>query len=166
MNLKEKIQKDLYSALKEKEENKSSTLRFLNAQILNKEKEKRFKLVKGQEGKENKIEERSVLNDEEIVEVLMSEVKKRKEAILEFEKGNRKDLAEKESQEIEILKSYLPEQLSEEEVKNLIKDAIKKVGALNIKDMGKVMKEVTLQTKGRAEGGLISKIVREFLPQK
>lgn len=163
MNLKEKIQKDLYSALKEKDENKASTLRFLNAQILNKEKEKRFKLAKGKEVGANNLENQSNLTDEEIIEVMMSEVKKRKEAILEFEKGNRKDLAEKENKEIEILKGYLPEQLPEEEVKNIVKETIKKIGASGIKEMGKVMKELSPQIKGRAEGGLVSKIVREFL---
>ena len=164
MNLKEKIQKDLYSALKSKEENKASVLRFLSAQVLNKEKEKRFKLLKEKDKQENnKIEEKSFLNDEEIAEVLLSEIKKRKEAILEFEKGNRKDLAEKESKEIEILKNYLPEQLSEEEIKKIVQEIIKKTGASNIKDMGKVMKELTPQIKGKADAGLASKIVREFL---
>jgi len=163
MNLKEKIQKDLYSALKEKNENKASTLRFLSAQILNREKEKRFKLIKGKDESENNLANQSSLTDEEIVEAIMSEVKKRKEAILEFEKGNRKDLVEKEAKELEILKDYLPEQLPEEEVRKMVKETIKKTGAENIKDMGKVMKELTPQIKGRAEGGLASKIVREFL---
>lgn len=164
MDLKEKIQKDLYSALKNKEENKTSVLRFLNAQILNKEKEKRFKIIKNQDVKENEIGQKSVLSEEEIIEVLMSEVKKRKEAILEFEKGNRKDLAEKEAKEIEILKGYLPEQLPEEEIREIVREIIKKVGASTIKDMGKVMKELTPRIKGKADGGLASKIVREFLP--
>jgi uncharacterized protein len=162
MNLKEKIQKDLYSALKEKDENKASTLRFLNAQILNREKEKRFKLIKGKE-EENNLINQSNLTDEEIVEVMMSEVKKRKEAILEFEKGNRKDLADKEKKEIEILKNYLPEQLSEEEIRRIVETTIKKIGVSTIKEMGKVMKELSPQIKGRAEGGLVSKIVKEFL---
>jgi len=163
MSLKEKIQKDLYSALKNKEENKTSVLRFLNAQILNKEKEKRFKILKGRDVKEDEIGDKSILSDEEIIEVLMSEVKKRKEAILEFEKGNRKDLADKEAKEIEILRNYLPEQLSEEEIRKMVQESIKQTKASNIKDMGKVMKELTPQIKGRADGGLVSKIAREFL---
>jgi uncharacterized protein YqeY len=163
MNLKEKIQKDLYSALKEKDENKASTLRFLNAQILNREKEKRFKLAKGKEVGANNLASQSNLTDEEIIEVMMSEIKKRKESILEFEKGNRKDLAEKEKKEIEILKGYLPEQLPEEEVRKMVEKTIKKIGASTIKEMGKVMKELSPQIKGRAEGGLVSKIVKEFL---
>ncbi|MCX6764772.1 MAG: GatB/YqeY domain-containing protein [Candidatus Nealsonbacteria bacterium] len=163
MNLKEKIQKDLYSALKEKDENRASTLRFLNAQILNREKEKRFKLAKGKEAGANNLANQSNLTDEEIIEVMMSEIKKRKEAILAFEKGNRKDLAEKERKEIDILRGYLPEQLPEEEVRKMAEETIKKIGAKDIKEMGKVMKELSPQIKGRAEGGLVSKIVKEFL---
>jgi hypothetical protein len=110
MTLKQKIQKDLNTALKERKEIEISVLRLLSAAILNKEKEKRYKISKeGNELKEEELEKESQLTDEEIIEVLQSEIKKRKEAILGFEKGQRQDLAEKEKGEIEILKKYLSE---------------------------------------------------------
>lgn len=164
MNLKEKIRKDLNESLKEKKEVGVSVLRQFLAAILNKEKEKRAKLAKEKEEiKEEELEKESQLTDEEIIGVVSSEIKKRKEAVLEFEKGERSDLAEKEKKEIEILKEYLPEQLSEEEIKRLAKEAVEKVGASGPQDMGKVMEELMPKIKGRAEGGLISKIVKELL---
>jgi len=164
MTLKEKIQNDLTQTVKRKEELESLVLRQLSAAILNKEKEKRYKFSKGKpELKEEELEKESQLIDEEVIEVISSEIKKRKEAILEFEKGEREDLAEKEKKEIEILQKYLPEQLPEEEIKKLAQETIEKVGAKEIKDMGKIMAELIPQVKGRAEGSLVSKIVKELL---
>jgi len=154
MTLKGKIQEDLNSAIKSKREIETSTLRMLSAAILNKEKEKRYK-----SGKSEDIP----LIDEEIIEVVFNEVKKRKEAIELYEKGNRQELADKEKKEAEILQKYLPEQLTEEEVKKLVKEAITKVGAKEQKDMGKVMAELMPQVKGKADGGLVSKVVKELL---
>jgi len=163
MNLKQKIQNDLRNALKEKKDIEVMTLRMLNAQVINKEKEKRNKLSKEEGIAEEELVDKSQLNDEEIIDVIFSEVKKRREAILEYEKGNRKDLAEKEKKERGILKKYLPEQLSEEELKNLVKEAIQKVKATEIKDIGKVMAELMPKVKGKAEGGLVSKLIKELL---
>jgi hypothetical protein len=157
MNLKEKIQKDSIEAVKNKEELKSSVLRMLSAAVLNKEKEKRYK-----SGEEKDVQ----LTDDEVIEVASSEAKKRKEAISEYEKGNRTDLAEKEKKELEILQKYLPEQLPEEEIKKLVKVAVEKTGAKDQKDMGKVMAELMPQIKGRADGSLVSKIVKELLTPK
>jgi len=154
MTLKGKIQEDLNSAIKSKREIETSTLRMLSAAILNKEKEKRYK-----SGKSEDIP----LIDEEIIEVVFNEVKKRKEAIELYEKGDRQELADKEKKEAEILQKYLPEQLTEEEVKKLVKEAIAKVGAKEQKDMGKVMAELMPQVKGKADGGLVSKVVKELL---
>jgi len=95
--------------------------------------------------------------------VISSEIKKRKEAILEFEKGERKDLVKRETSEMKILQSYLPEQLPEAEIKKFAKEIIKKAGAKEIKDMGKVMSELMPKLKGKAEGSLVSKIVKELL---
>jgi len=167
MILKTKIQKDLNQAVKKKEEVRSLVLRSLLAAILNKEKEKRYKLSKQKpELTEKDLEKESQLVDEEVIEVISSEVKKRKEAILEFEKGERTDLVEKEKKELEILQKYLPEQLSEEEIKKLAKEAIEKIGAKEPKDMGKVMAELMPQVKGRVEGAVVSRIVRELLTPK
>ena len=151
---KQKIQEDLNSSLKEKRELEVSVLRMVLAAILNKEKEKRFK-----SGKTEEIP----LTEEEIIDVISSEIKKRREAIELYTRGVRPELAEKEKKEMEILQKYLPEQLPEEEIKKLVKVAIDKVGAKEIKDMGKVMAELMPQVKGRADGSLVSKIVKELL---
>jgi len=154
MGLKEKIKLNLNSSLREKKTLAVSVLRQLLAAILNKEKEKRFK---------TKEEKDVQLTDEELIEVISSEVKKRRESILEFEKGKRQDLVEKEKKELEILEKYLPEQLSEEEIRKLTKEAIEKTDVREIKNMGKVMAELMPKVKGRAEGALVSKIVKELL---
>ncbi|MDP1538711.1 MAG: GatB/YqeY domain-containing protein [bacterium] len=174
MDLKEKIKQDLNAALKERKELEVSVLRQLLAAILNKEKEKRYRIFKekSKEKTENLVKEdksssspfaAARVADEEIMEVISSEAKKRRESIVEFGKGKRQDLVEKEKKELEILEKYLPEQLSEEEIRKLAKEAIEKTGAKEIKDMGKVMQELMPKTKGRADGSLISKIVKELL---
>ncbi len=154
MELKKRIQQDLNSGIIGKKELEVLVLRQLLAAVLNKEKEKRFK---SEEKKEMN------LTDEEMIEVISSETKKRKEAIGFYVKGDRPVLAEKEKKELEILEKYLPEQLSEEEVRKLAKEAIEKTGAESIKDMGKVMAELMPEIKGKAEGGLVSKIIKEIL---
>jgi hypothetical protein len=162
--LKTKIEKDFQEVLKERKAIEISTLRMLKAAIFNKEKEKRYKLSRQNPeltGKE--LEKESQLIDAEIIEVISSEIKKRKEAILEFEKGKREDLVEKETKEKEILERYLPKQLSEEEIRKLAKEVVEKVGAKDIKDMGKVMAELMRKIKGKADGSLVSKIVKELL---
>ena len=165
--LQEKIRGNLNAALKEKRELETSVLRLVNAAILNKEKEKRYKLSKEKpELKEEELEKESQLTDEEVIDVISSEIKKRKEAIVLFEKGGRQDLVEKETKEKEILEKYLPEQLSEEEVKKLVNEAIAKTGAKEIKDMGRVMAELMPQIKGKADSSLVSKIVKETLTPK
>ncbi len=162
--LKTRIQKDLNFAIKEKRELERTTLRMLNAAILNKEKEKRAKLSKEEEDlKEQELIEKSQLDDEETMEIISSEAKKRKEAILAFEKGERTELAEKEKKELEILQKYLPEQMPEQEIKKLSQEAINKVGASESKDTGKVMAELMPKVKGKADGKIVSQIVRELL---
>ena len=173
MVLKEKIQEDSEVALKEKREIEVSALRMLKAAIFNKEKEKRYKFTRQNPAerdlgglskeKQEKLEKESALTDEEIIEVISSEIKKRKEAIDLYEKGNRPELAGKEKKEVEILQSYLPEQMSEEEIKKIVKEAIGKTGAKEIKDMGKVMGIITPQVKGKADMSLVSRIVKESL---
>ena len=154
MDLKGKIKQNLSAALKEKRTLEVLVLRQLLAAILNKEKEKRFKA---------KEEKDIQLTDEEVIEVISSEAKKRRESIVEFEKGKRQDLVEKEKKELEILKKYLPEQLSEKEIRKLVEEAISETGAKEIKDMGKVMSELMPKVRGKADGSLVSKIVKELL---
>lgn len=162
--LKEKLGNDFKQALKRKEEIKVSVLRMLKAEILNREQEKRYSLVKEKTDLDNKeLEEQSSLGDKEILEVIFSKIKMARGAIIEFEKGKRDDLVEKEKKEIEILKKYLPEQLSEKKIREIGKKAVKKTGAKNLQDMGKVMAMVMPEIKGRAEGAQVSKIIRELL---
>jgi len=163
MTLKEKIQEDLKEALLKRENFEISVLRYLSSVLHNKEIEKKTALRREEKLPEKEIEEKGKLTDEEIIEAIMAEIKKRKESILEFERGQREDLVKKEEKEIEILKRYLPEQLSEEELKNLAQEIIMKTGASSIRDMGKVMGELMSKVKGRAQGDQVAKIVKELL---
>ena len=157
MSLVEKINKDLKQAMKEKNELLVLVLRSINSEIHNKEIEKKASsYAKASEDKEE-------LTEEDILGILMSEAKKRKEAIEEFKKGNRNDLAEKEQKELEILKKYLPEQMSEDQIQEEAKKTIEELGAAGPQDTGKVMSVLMPKFKGKAEGGVVSKIVNELL---
>lgn len=145
MSLKDKIQEDLKTSLKVRDQVRCLTLRMLLAAMVNKEKE----------GKE--------VTEEQLHDVVASEAKKRREAEEAFLKGGRPELAEKEKAELEILLSYLPEQLTEDQITTLVKEAIAKVGATGPKDMGKVMGELAPQVRGKADGAMVSKIVKESL---
>lgn len=145
MSLKDTVQEDLKVSLKARDEVRSLTLRMLLAAIVNKEKE----------GKE--------VTEEQFLDVALFEAKKRREAKEAFIKGERPELAQKEQAELEILLPYLPAQLTEEEIKDLAQKAIEKTGAASKKDMGKVMGELAPQVKGKADGGLVAKIVQELL---
>ena len=162
--LKEKIEANFKQALKEKKEAELSVLKMLKADIINREKEKRYDLSKERTNlNEEEIDKESALTDEEVLSVVISKIKKSRESIAGFEKGGRKEMAEKERKEIEVLQSYLPEQLSGEEAKKMAVEIIEKTGAQDIKDMGKVMSELMPKTKGRIESGLVSRIVKELL---
>lgn len=152
--LKEKIQQESTTALKQGNQELLGVLRMILAAIGTKEKEKRYK---------EKLENDAVLADEEIIDVLSSEIKKRKDAIVLYEKGNRPELAEREKKEIEIIKKYLPEQIPPDQLKKMIEESITKVGAKEMKDMGKVMADLNPKIKGKADGGEVSKIIKEIL---
>lgn len=158
----EKINDDLKQAMLAKDEARVLVLRGLNSAIKNKEIEKRTKLSKT-ESDLAKLEEASRLSDEEIQDVVSSEAKKRRESILEFGKGGRQDLVDKETKELEILKEYLPEQLSEEQVAEIVKTAIAETGASSKKDIGKLMAKIMPQIKGKADGAMVTKIVGDLL---
>lgn len=108
-------------------------------------------------------EGKATLSDEQVVEVLMKAAKQRKESIEQFQEGGRDDLVSKEQKELEIIESYLPEMLSEEEIRDIAKQKIEALGAENMSDMGKVMGALMNELKGKAEGGLVSKVVKEEL---
>lgn len=149
MSLKEQILSDLKDALKSGDVLKRDVLRLLFGVIKNTEIEKKKK----EEG----------LNDEEVIEVIKRSIKQRKDSIEQYEKGERSDLAEKEKKELEILSVYLPEQMSEEKVKEEIKKIISSVGAVSQKDFGKVMGMAMRNLKGQADGDVVKKIVEEEL---
>lgn len=146
MSLKERLQADWKEALKAKDKFRADTISMARAAILQVEKTDRVEL-----------------DDEQVIEVLAREVKQRREAILEFEKGKRQDLVDKGVSEIEILLSYLPQQLTEDEIFVMVQDAAVEVGANSMKDMGKVMSVLASRVKGRADGKLVSQIVKEHL---
>lgn len=147
--LHEKINKDLQEAMKSRDEIALSTLRMLNSAIMY--------------HKLGKKEDRNDVGDQDVVEVAQKEVKKRQEALEMYKKGGRAELAEKEEKEIEVLMRYLPEQMSEEDVEKLVGNAIAQTSATSVTDMGKVMGVLMPKVKGKADGNLVSKIVREKL---
>jgi len=145
-NLFAKIQLDLVESLKQKEEVKTSTLRLVISEVNN------AKIKKGKD-----------LEDEEILEVIKKEAKKRQESIAAFKQGERADLAEKEEKELAFLKTYLPETISDEELLKIVDSQIAEVGARDMKDLGKVMSAVLSKVKGRAEGSAVASIVKSKL---
>ena len=142
----EKIEIDLKSALKSKDQIKVSTLRFLKSAI-------------GYLA----IEKREDLKDDDVISVIKKQVKQRKDSIEGFKKGNREDLAQKEEVELKILKAYLPEEITPEALSAIIDEAINETGANTPRDMGMVMKAVMAKTKGLADGKIVSSIVNEKL---
>lgn len=147
MGLKEQIPEDLKNALRNKKILELSVLRMLQAALKNKE-------------IDNKKE---ALTDEVVISVVGAEIKKRRDAVREFEKVNRPDAADQEKAEIEILMKYMPQQMSEDEIRDVVKSAVEETQAESMKDIGKVMKALMPKVKGKAEGSIVNKIVRELL---
>jgi hypothetical protein len=163
MTLKEKINQDFKEAFKAKEELKVSVLRMLSSSIKNKEMEKRSKLVKAGTDDEAVLVKESQLLDEEVLQVISTEAKRRKDSIKQFQDGNRPEMAAQEEAELKILAAYLPEQMGEDEVRKIIIESIKEAGAVGAQDLGKVMKVLMPKVKGKADGGMVNKIVKEEL---
>ncbi|PJC22732.1 glutamyl-tRNA amidotransferase [candidate division WWE3 bacterium CG10_big_fil_rev_8_21_14_0_10_48_23] len=143
-----KIKAELLEALKSSDRFRADTLRYLLSVIHNAE------ISKGKG---------ATLTEEELAELLQKQGREREESIAAYEKGNRPDLVEKEKKELEIIKGYLPEQFSEEEIKKLAEEAIAKVGAKIPQDMGRVMGVLMPEVKGKADGALVAKVVKELL---
>jgi len=161
MALSEKIQIDFKTAFKAKNGPVVATLRMLISAIRNKETEKRTRLAKTEAL--DKLEALSRLNDEEVLGVISSEAKRRREAIEQYQRGGRTELAGQEEMELKILMEYLPAQLSEEEVANIVRETIKETGLNSLKDLGRLMAALMPKVKGRAEGNLVGRIVKEEL---
>ncbi|MDN5330989.1 MAG: uncharacterized protein PWP45_214 [Tepidanaerobacteraceae bacterium] len=146
MSIKEKLNEDLKKALKEGQKERLSVIRMAKAAIIKEEKDRMHEL-----------------NDDEAIEVISREVKKRKEAKEEYERLGRSDKADELQREIEILQEYLPLQLTEEELEEIVKKTISEIGAKDLKDLGMVMKAVLPQVKGRADGKAVNAIVKKLL---
>src|SRR3989338_8683525 len=166
--LKDKIKADFKEAFKVKNQVKLSVLKMVSSEIGNAEINKRAKLIKSSQS-EN-VEVASALNDEEVLQVVSREVKKRKDSIEAFEKAGRLELAEKEKAELAALMAYMPEQLSEAAIRDLAKKVVEQSNAKGEKEtcpperrIGKVMAVLAPQVKGKADGALVNKVVRELL---
>ncbi|MBP8742994.1 MAG: GatB/YqeY domain-containing protein [Acidaminococcaceae bacterium] len=148
MSIKDLLTEDMKQAMKDKESGKLrlSVIRMARANIKNIE-----------------IDEKRELNDDEVLAVLVKEVKMRQDSLEEFAKAGREELVEQAKQEIAILRKYLPEQLSDEELRALVEEAVAETGAAGPKDMGKVMAALMPKTRGRADGKRINTMVRELL---
>jgi len=146
MSIKETIEQQMKDALKSKDMFKLNVLRFILSHIKNKE-----------------IDLRRPVTDDDVIKIIQTLVKQRKESLSFSQQANRQDLVEKEQEELKILESFLPSQLSEEEVEKIIDEVIEKIKPLGLKDMGKVMKEVMPKISGRFDGSKINEMVRKKL---
>lgn len=142
----EKLDKDMIEAMKSKDKDRLVVIRMVKAAL-----------------KQEQIDHKKEINDDLLIDVINKQIKMRKDSIIEFEKGNRKDLVEKNQKEINVLMAYLPEQLSTEEVEKIINEIFEEVKPESQKDMGKVMKEAQAKLKGKADMKEVSTIIREKL---
>ena len=146
MNLFKKIQDDMYTAMKAGEKETTKTLRTTLAKLKNK-----------------KIEKKDELSEKEIIKIIQTLVKQRKESIELFTKGGRDELADIERNEINLLTNYLPEMISEEDIKNIVVNVINEVSATSLSDMGKIMPEVMKRGRGLIDGKTAQQLVHELL---
>jgi uncharacterized protein YqeY len=146
MGLEERLVEEMKQAMKSNEKLRLSTIRMIRTAVKNKE-----------------IEVRKKLEDEEILRVIQGMVRKGEESVEQFRAGGRMDLVEKETQEMEILKSFLPQSLGREEILKVIDETIQESQASSLKDLGKVMKSVMSKLAGKADGKLINQLVKERL---
>jgi uncharacterized protein YqeY len=144
--LKNRLQKDLKVAMKNKDSFKRDTIRFLMSAI-----------------KQIEVDERRELSDADIIKIIQKSLKQREDAAKQYKEANRDELYEKEIKEANLLKEYLPKQLSDEELKEIIKQIISKVEATSMKDIGKVMGAAIKETSGKADGKRINAIAKELL---
>ncbi len=144
MSLKEQLMGDLKASMKNKDTIRKNTVTMVRAAI-----------------KQIEVDERKDVTDEEILEIMSKQVKEKRFAIEEFKKGSREDLVELTETEIEILLEYLPKQLTEEEVEQIVAETIKEINATSMKDIGLIMKAVMPKVKGRTDGNIVNKVVKK-----
>lgn len=146
MSLKAKLQEDLKSSMKNKDTVRKSVVTLIRASI-----------------KQHEVDNRVELDDDAIIDIISKQLKQRRDALDEFKKADREDLVSETEAEIEVLKEYLPQQLSEEELNQIVKDTISEVEATSMKDMGKIMSAIKPKIKGRADGKLVNELVKKNL---
>ena len=146
MSLKDKLLQDMKDAMKQKDTVRKNTVQLIRSGILQIEKDKRVEL-----------------DDEGVLDVISKELKKRRDSMPDYVKSGRQELIDNLNKEIEVLLGYLPEQLSEEEIKGIVAQAVQETGAATMKDMGRVMAVVTPKVKGRADNKLVSGYVKQML---
>lgn len=146
MSLKEKLQEDLKSSMKNKDTIRKSVITLVRAAI-----------------KQIEVDQRVELDDVAVMDIISKQLKQRNDSLAEFEKAGREDLIEETKSEIQVLKEYLPQQLSEEELEKIVIETIAEVGATSMKDMGKIMSTIKPKTAGRADGRKINELVKKNL---
>jgi uncharacterized protein YqeY len=146
MNLKENLTEDLKQAMRQGDERRKSTIRLVRAAITNAE-----------------IERGEELSDDEVLAIIAKQAKQRRESVTEFAKGGRQDLVDQEEEELQILLSYLPAQMSRDEIEVAARQVIAEVGATSMAQMGEVMRRLMPQLKGKADGSLVNQVVKEIL---
>jgi len=146
MNLNERLNDDMKQAMKSQEKFKLTTIRMIRAAVKNQE-----------------IELKRPLEDDEVLAILSREIKQRKDSLQEFQKAGREDLTANLAAEIDIISVYLPQQLTEEEIKVIVQQTIQETGASSKAEMGKVMSALMPKVKGRADGKLVNQTVQQFL---
>lgn len=146
MSLKEKLMEDLKISMKNKDILRKNTITMVRAAI-----------------KQEEVDKRIDLDDEGIIQIMGKQLKEKRNSIEEFKKGNRQDLVDQAEAEIAILLEYLPKQLTEEELTEIVKDVLDKGGYTSMKDMGKIMKDVMPKVQGKADGNMVNQVVRKIL---
>lgn len=146
MSLKEQLAQDLKTSMKDKDVIRKNAVQSIRAAVLQVEKDSKV-----------------TLDDDGVIGVIAKEVKKRKDVLPDYEKSGRDDLIAELKKEIEVLTGYLPSQLTQEELDGIVKDAIDRIGATSMKDMGKIMADVMPKITGRADGGAVNVTVRKLL---
>ena len=146
MTLKERLMEDMKVSMRNKETLKKSVITMIRASV-----------------KQKEVDDRVDVNDDDVIELIAKQLKQRKDALVEFEKAERDDLIAQTKAEIEILASYLPQQLTDEELEAVVRDAVAEVNAQSVKDMGKIMGKVMAVAKGRVDGKRINEMDKKVL---
>ena len=145
MSLKDKLMEDYKSSIKNKDTIRKNTVVLIRAAV-----------------KQREVDERIELSDAQVLDIISKQLKEKKMAILEFEKGNRQDLVDLTNLEMDILLEYLPKQLTQDEINEIVKETISEIGASSVKDIGLIMKSVMPKVKGMADGNMVNNAVRNI----